>query len=276
MAAWLPALLQGGASVLSGILPGLFGSSPASQMRKQYQMQLDLMENQREYDRGHFSRLVEDSQRAGINPLTALRGGGGAGYAQTHAPVLSLSAYQGANVGDALAAGLQTGVQAAFDYDPVAEEKSRLELEIMRGQLRRINEDTQAVTRLGGAPVATGSRYRAGGSALGAASKLQAGERTLTSVFPVGSTLQPNPSFVDATAWETRYGDIAQEIGGAINATADTYYNVRNKAPAISNFVERYHPLGWLFDRAPKRSVELKEKLERKASSVKYRTGETW
>lgn len=36
---------------------------------------------------------------------------------------------------------------------------------------------------------------------------------------------EPNPYLADAEAWETRHGDIAQEIGGAINLVGDVAWN---------------------------------------------------
>ena len=156
---WAP-VITGLAGVAQSLLGGL-GRKTLSP-RKQIALQKEFIQwqNSPGQQAHRLKGIVKGAEAAGFNPLTVLRGGGGAGFQQTHAPVLSGNEYASASVGDALAAGLGAGVQAAFDYDPLSEEKSQLELEIMRGQLRRINGGNAEYTRLGGAPAATGSRYR--------------------------------------------------------------------------------------------------------------------
>ena len=176
-----------------------------------------------------YVKLRENAEAAGFNPLTALRNGGGAGFTQTHSPVLSSGAYFANAVGD----GLSRGIQAAFDYNPLDEEKSQLELQIMKGQLTRINQDIASATRLGGAPVATGSRYQSGGGELGKQTPPTVGPTSITNPLPKVGGYSPtvNTNLVDAEAWETRYGDIAQEVGGLINVFGDAYHNYMDWYP---------------------------------------------
>lgn len=258
------ALIQGGASILSGILPGLFGGRGPSP-RKQIQMQKDFMRWQTQQQPEQVRYLVKAAEENGFNPLTLLRGGGSAGFQQTHAPVLSMNEYEGSRIGDALAAGLQTGVQAAFDYDPLAEQKSKLEVQILEGQLRRINESSNVAeyTRLGNVPVATGMRNKSGKAALTQQAKPQQGQTTVTN--PIGHGFEANPALVDAEAWETRYGDIAQEIGGVVNAVGDAYHNLRGM------FARRSDNL-----RATGRKPVNQKGIWSTKTRPQYRTNEAW
>lgn len=271
MATPFAALAPAFAEAAGGVLSSLFGRSAE---KKAWKRQQQAFEMQRQASREDYiwqtgeglKHLVAGAQAAGFNPLTVLRGGGGAGYQQTHTPILSMSAYQGANIGDALAAGLQTGVQAAFDYNPIDEEKAQLELQIMQGQLRRINrENDMAVTRIGGAPTATGSRFK-----LSRQSPPTQGETTVTNPLPLGWHV--NPKLVDAEAWERRYGDIAQEVGGGINAVGDTYYN---QAPVLNrsyssisrSFRTGYRNLARFVGSAIERSERFKRNKKRERTS---------
>lgn len=168
-----------------------------------------------------YQALVRNAEAAGFNPLTALRNGGSAGFTQTHAPVLSSSAY----FANALGEGLSTGLQAAFDYDPLREEKSALEMQIQRATLARINQDIASATRLGGAPVATGGRYKRQEVSLSKGGPLTAGDRTVTN--PWWDGVEVNPRLVDTEVLEARYGEglLTNIAGWGINGTADFFYN---------------------------------------------------
>lgn len=228
MAAFLAALAPALADAAGGVLSSIFGRRKEKKARKQaladWQMQRDAAKEDYIWQTGEgLKHLVKGAEAAGFNPLTVLRGGGGPGYMQTHTPVLSMQAYEGANMGDALAAGLRTGVQAAYDYDPIQEERAKIELDIAKAQLKRINEgNLSQYTRLGGAPSATGSRYR---ETLSLQPVPTQGAVEVTNPLPLGGV---NPYTVDSEFWEKRYGDIAQEVGGLfINLPADTYWNLR-------------------------------------------------
>lgn len=254
-------LISGGTKLFSGLLSGIFGrkSAKKQEARARAAAREDYIWERTE----GLKHLVAGAEAAGFNPLTVLRGGGGAGFTQTHAPVLSASAYGAAALGDALSAGLETGVQAAFDYNPLDEEKAELELDIMRGQLRRINQDF--VSRVGGAPVATGSRYKLGDPALSKMGPVEVGRVTVTNPHSAGKGWDVNPNFADAEMYETRYGDVAQEIGGAANVVADTLYNQRGRlsrwSASLSRAVDASDKFldNWLLKRA----------VEKKASQLR-------
>jgi hypothetical protein len=236
----LPSLIQGGFSLLGG--GGKL--SQRKQMAYQNQYAIQQMNHQNAiakewaaYDRDKYVRLAQDAQRGGFNPLTALRGGGGAGYQQTHAPVLSATGVYSSETGGNTAAGvfgnaIANGVQAAFDYDPLQEERAQIELDIMKGQLRRIQEgNTAEYTRLGSVPTATGSRYTtAGNASLAKGGEMEQGQRVATNPFDKRTGILVDPNKTDVQNWEDRYGEIVGGLlGGAYNVYHDYKYN--NRAP---------------------------------------------
>lgn len=77
--------------------------------------------------RVNFQQLVDDSQAAGFNPLTALRATGGSGNTTTTLPSLSTSEF--------IEDSLRSGIGAALNYDPHAEERAKLEVDLMREEL---------------------------------------------------------------------------------------------------------------------------------------------
>nr|WP_321483031.1 hypothetical protein [uncultured Cohaesibacter sp.] len=179
-----------------------------------------------------YKALVRNAEAAGFNPLTALRNGGSAGFTQTHTPVMSRNVFGMAmdTLDDTLTnlfgGGSGRGVQAAFDYNPLEESKSRLELQIMQGQLKRINQQNDAFTRLGNQPSATGSRFKQQSTNLSKGAPLEAGDRTVTNPWPDG--IEVNPHLVDAEILETRYseGPLTNIVGWGVNGTADALWNL--------------------------------------------------
>ena len=226
----VPGLVQGAFSLF-----GKKGLSERKQAALQHKYWRESVDYQTQNQGRQLKELVKGAQEAGFNPLTVLRGGGGAGYQQTHAPILSAPFTAGGSSG--FAAGLASGIQAAFDYDPLDEEKSRIELEIMEAQLRRIsNSSPEEYTRLGAVPVATGSRNKS--SEVAKQGQIQQGDVEVTNVWPKSFGLEAHPYFVNAEAWEDRYGEI---IGGAadgiLNTSADVTWNVnRGLAAGIRYF----------------------------------------
>lgn len=177
-----------------------------------------------------YEKLRANAEAAGFNPLTALRSGGSAGFTKTHTPVLSMAAVEAARYSepDPWVGALQSGIQAAFDYDPLNQERAKLETDIMRAQLARLNMTNEQYTRLGNQP-----------SALGQATIPAPGDRTVTNPYPYGTV---HTGLVDAEAAEARYGDVVQELFGGINFFGDI--NHRSKShPVVRRYNEAFKPV---------------------------------
>lgn len=219
--ALIPAGLSAGASLLGGFLGRKSQKRQAARQRKWFVQ--DREHNEARED-SRLQRLVKDAQAAGYNPLTALRGGAPAGTAMTHMPALSTDVFANAVAGAGNA--LATGIQAMFDYDPLDEDRAQLELDLMRAQTRQINQETM---RIAGAPTASGSRYQSGGGyadgRLGETSHPEIGRTSVTNPHNPSSGWRVNPDYLDAQAFEDRYGDIVQQFAGVRNAIADFQYN---------------------------------------------------
>lgn len=146
----------------------------------------------------NYSALVKQAEKAGFNPLTALRAGGGAGFVQTHAPAFAGVA--------TLANAAAQGIDAWMNFDPAAEkralERDELEMEVLRAELGKIQADTHrsrsfnvpsAGVRNVGSPAGTKAGTNGPGASLG--SRVVAGVRT--AIDAVGSDDQiydvPNP-----------------------------------------------------------------------------------
>ena len=109
-------------SVAGGLLKGLFGKK----------------KKQTTTTRVDYKYIRDAASAAGFNPLTALRNGGAAN-ATTTSPALSSSQF----IGEALGAGVDT----LFNRDRVARdlERDQLEVDLMREELRQIQEGSAVV-----------------------------------------------------------------------------------------------------------------------------------
>lgn len=81
-----------------------------------------------------YVKLRDNALKAGFNPLTALRSGGAAGFTQTTQPALS--------TGEFLADAIGAGFSAAEKYDPHEKERGKLEIDLMKEELRRSKAET--------------------------------------------------------------------------------------------------------------------------------------
>lgn len=175
-----------------------------------------------------LKQIIKDSEASGFNPTTVLRSvGGGFSTTTTSGGVSRPGLFQ------SIGSGLAAGVQAAFDYNPLDEQRAQVEYGIQKAQLRRINQSPNYYPGLGDGGVATGSRYQTTipktnvtKQTLANGLNPFAGETMVTNPYPVGSRWQVNPDFKDAEMSETRYGDIIQEIAGVGNLVVDTAHNV--------------------------------------------------
>lgn len=173
-----------------------------------------------------YVKLRENAERAGFNPLTALRAGGGAGFTTTHHPALASGSY----IADAVG-GI---ADAIAQIDPMRDATAKLEYELKQATLANLQADTaqrlNATRAIGGVPVSTGARNVAVISPLAAGLPLSPTVETptLTNPYSVQSGIPVDPNIPDAAAAEERYGDVAGSVWGIGVGFYDWLYGVRN------------------------------------------------
>lgn len=205
-----PAVIAAGISAGGSLLGGLLGGGDESETKINYKA------------------LRRDAEHAGFNPLTALRAGGGAGFTTTHHPALA----SGQFIADAM-----TGLgNMIAQIDPMRDATAKLEHDIKVATLANIQADTAArlhATRsINGAPVSTGARNVVASSALSGKPLTPTVERPTLTNPHTGTGLEINPAWVDAEAWEQRYGEIVGGVfAGGVNAAADAVHNVKRFEP---------------------------------------------
>lgn len=99
-----------------------------------------------------YERMAASAERAGFNPLTAIRNGGSAGFTTTHHPALSSAGGFGEM--------FQTLGNAIMSFDPRADERAELEQKIQEAQLQSLNLSNEAAARrsfFGDVPSAAGA-----------------------------------------------------------------------------------------------------------------------
>ncbi len=206
------------------------------------------LDEARAYSRQALGHLVEDSEAAGFNPLTVLRGGGassynaGAGFAPLSSPSISASptpmfsppvkrAVGGSAVGDA------AGVIGDFlqSFDPFADQKKEQEYRLVESQIAALNASALSGASSGSASYASGdTERRLSGvgaslsrpfkdSALGKPSKWEVGDVKVTNPLPWG--LEVNGGAADGAAFEDRWGEVGGSIAGLGVLGADVWHN---------------------------------------------------
>ncbi len=219
------------------------------------------LDEARAYSRQALSQLVEDSENAGFNPLTVLRGGGGssynagAGFAPLSAspvtasstpmftPPVKRAVAGGSGIGDAVSSVgdfLQT-------FDPFADDKREQEYRLVESQIASLNAGALSGIARGAGSYASGDtdpRPSAVGaslgkpfadSALGKPSKWEVGDVKVTNPLPFG--LEVNPGAADGSSFEDRWGELGGSIAGLGVFGADVYHNA--KKAAVSKWNER-------------------------------------
>lgn len=198
------------AKIAAPILGGLFGG------KKETKQRLDL---------GH---LVKEAQENGFNPLTVMRNGGIAGSSKTIHPSMS----SGEFIGQAL------GV-AGEVFDPIAQERDDLEIELLRGEVARLNDSSYISPAL-----AVGGGY---------AQTVQSDHVDIYNRpdigYPdgldfAGQRLAVNPNFSDAGTLSERYGEIVEMLGGLGVLAGDVYQTAKPSLPvwgdAMQAGIERF------------------------------------
>ena len=187
-------------SILGAVVPKLVGGLFSSNSQKKQNAANQAAHRER------FVDTVADAQRAGINPLTALRTSGAQSY---QAPILQSSSF----IGEALSAGIQTGFN--FEQTQRDQERDNLERDIMKAQLDQLQKankvrggeyfgygipNAQVTSQVTG-PLSRPSQV---GNPLGSGSGSDAlGYRT--SIY--AGTDVPPANMSDAELVEQRYGD---------------------------------------------------------------------
>lgn len=98
-----------------------------------------------------YRKMAQNAEKAGFNPLTAIRNGGSAGFTNTYTPALSAA--------DRFGAMFQTLGNAIMSFDPRADERANLEQDLLRAQIQHLNQsnaaDAPGASMFGNVPVAT-------------------------------------------------------------------------------------------------------------------------
>ncbi|MGV2110809.1 hypothetical protein ACQZ46_05955 [Agrobacterium salinitolerans] len=191
------------------------------------------LDETREYSRQVFSHLVEDAEKAGFNPLTALRAGGGSSYnaAAGLAPLSATPITRQAPVKQAVGGSpLGDAVSSIGDFisnfDPFADQKREQEYRLVESQIAALNASALSGAPRGSASFATGGLERRlsgqsgalSKSGLGKPAKWQEGDVNVTNPF---QTEPVNKDWSDAATWEQRYGEPGSWVGGVVVGGAD-------------------------------------------------------
>ena len=224
--------------------------------RQQYESDRD---EARAYGREALKHLVTDADAAGFNPLTVLRGGGGAGYAAPSnfsAPLSSVSSVplsrqvpvrqapnQG-HMGDAVAGA--GGFLADFmtNFDPMADDKRELEFRLVNAQIANLDASTRSLNRPGsfnvpsytagnverrpgsGSAAHLSSSYEPNPVRFGRSLTPEVQTPNVTNPWPGSWGVRVDPNTPDAEMFENRYGEfVGSAMGSAVTMWRDLGVN---------------------------------------------------
>jgi hypothetical protein len=185
-----------------------------------------ILNEQRSYDRDTLLRVREDAERAGFNPLTALRNGASNIGSNTYlnAPALSSADF----IAQALMEGVDTGFNAP--QRELDAETQRLQNELYRAQIGELQANTQYLTRSYGFGIPAVESY-------GVSSRETSGP-SVTSADPLasGSVYDGNPD----------------GVGGQRNLSTPFgwWYTDSRWSPASAAEEEGAEPLAWVWSAA--------------------------
>lgn len=185
-----------------------------------------------------YEAMARRAQKAGFNPLTALRNGGAAGFSSTTTshPGLSGIGEVVSQIGGYMGAALDERI------DPIQQQTNHAEQNLVNLQLAQTQDRLMPVPRFGDVPARTGNpRFRqaapplASPAALGkngsAIPKTQLESGDAPTVSSVGLEdrfgITPDPKTADAAAWEQRYAEPGEWVGGVYTMGADAIYNAK-------------------------------------------------
>lgn len=172
-----------------------------------------------------YVKMAREAQKAGFNPLTALRNGGSAGFTSTvHHPGLSGVADAVGQIGGALGAALDQRT------DPIEQKRGRVESALLDYQLATIQNRAKAPMMFGDVPTksATG-RVTQHAAPMGAKRVVAPVTNIVPGDAPTVSSVGledrfgvvSDPGTADAAVWEQRYGEPGSWIGGLYVGAAD-------------------------------------------------------
>jgi len=251
--AFLPLLIPALVGLAGSVIGGAMKNSAAQQQAaQQYSNDIETAKMQRAWnieDRDEaraysekaaenvYTDLVANAEKAGFNPLTALRAGGGvvqnaaAGFAPLSRVAPTRQApYQGA-MGDAVSSA--GGYIADFmqNFDPMADDRREAEYNLINAQIRNLNASTKALgsqsfkvpTRTAGTAELRPSGKAAVLSSLPA--ETQTPQRT--NPYPEWMNAEVNPWQPDMQNWEDHLGDseIGSMAGGLLQLGQDVVWN---------------------------------------------------
>ncbi|MER9486825.1 hypothetical protein NKI50_12650 [Mesorhizobium sp. M0563] len=213
-----PALISAGASIFGSIFGGGDKQTTTSSV---------------DYD-----RMVRSAEKAGFNPLTALRNGGSAGF--------STMTTSGTPLSSRIASGVADATQDFMaNFDPFKDQKREMEIKLVEAQLANLQADTAAKVRFGDVPsftagphksvigsgVQPGQTFKSVADVLGPPTPPEAGKTTATNPWQDAAI---DAAVRDADNMEQRYGDseLATMLYGGYVANSD----MRVNSPRYSRF----------------------------------------
>lgn len=243
-------------AIAGPLIGGLFGSSRSSKPQ--------VTTNEVDY-----VKLRKNAERGGFNPLTALRHGGAAGHMVTTHPALSTPG-PGAAIGQGLAEGISAlasggpwNVRSAAPTQSNEIAADQLTYQILEKQLRNFTTNLpQSKAGFGDVPImvqtAPGTGTRAT-QALTSQLEMEPARATLytgppvpggnqaqtplpmqvnlTNPWPRWTGIRVSPSLPDASAWQERYGEPGEWIGGAATFAGDVAYSAYQAATWADKFI---------------------------------------
>lgn len=248
MAAWVaPAI-----GAVTSLFGGLFGeSSKKKQAAKERAWHVEDRENEREYARGAYDRLVKDAAAAGFNPLTALRAGGAPGSTANSHPFLS-SGGGSSPLGDAM----QNVGNIIANFDPFEDKLREQEYQVQQAELQRLQlSNTAASKKMFDVPVASGRRTVSSGPTFALKPLPERFGQSMTPEVVAPEVVNPwpgslgvnvNPNIPNAEQFEDRYGEFAgSAIGSIVTIGGDALLNYQRFGQYLDRQYGQYLP-GWM------------------------------
>lgn len=218
----LAGLFGASTSTVGGALAAGIGTSLVSGLLQKDQKQIT--QNTVDYE-----QMRASAEAAGFNPLTALKNGGTAGFSTSTTTVPALSSSQ------AIKQAIGKGVETWFNRDQIMRdaERDRLELDLMRAELKGINEASAVVrdrdfgysiphaVQKAGVDYAAPSRPAlapVSGHGVGPDASVAGGG---PSSRVAGADIAHSPSWDDTQKLEDRYGDLVSLPYGVAVGLAD-------------------------------------------------------
>lgn len=176
----------------------------------------------RRHEKSALQRRMEDAKKAGIHPTVAIgMPGGSSGSSSLFGEGMARS---GQAIGNAVSRSLDTDSKA---LKALVLEKAGLENELLRAQVTRAKIEDAAVPSVLGPQSEYGIKGQAQTVRLpyvpGTTIAHKVEQPTWTPNLHVGVPFRTNPNFSDAQAIQNRYGELAENLYGAVTIPADLY-----------------------------------------------------